>query len=246
MAIVAGDHRAIAEQRLAGEGRDHFGEHAEGRQDQDVDLRMSPGPDQVHEHHHVAAGFVGEEVKAEVAVEQQHRQRRREDGEGGDDQQVGGERRPAEHRHAHIGHAGRANLQDRGDEIDAGQQRADAGNLQRPQVIVDADAGRVGRARTAADTAASRCARTRRSTSEMLTSSAPVAVSQKLTELSVGKATSRTPSCKRHDEVHQPDHERHRDEEDHQRAVRREDLIVVLGRQVARRRGRRAPAASAS
>jgi hypothetical protein len=27
-------------------------------------------------------------------------------------------------------------------------------------------------------------------------SSAPVAVSQKLTELSVGKATSRTPSCK--------------------------------------------------
>ena len=32
-------------------------------------------------------------------------------------------------------------------------------------------------------------------TSEMLTSSAPVAVSQKPTELSVGKATSRTPSC---------------------------------------------------
>jgi hypothetical protein len=29
----------------------------------------------------------------------------------------------------------------------------------------------------------------------MLTSSAPVAVSQKPTELSVGKATSRTPSC---------------------------------------------------
>ena len=32
-------------------------------------------------------------------------------------------------------------------------------------------------------------------TSEILTSSAPVAVSQKPTELSVGKATSRTPSC---------------------------------------------------
>ena len=32
-------------------------------------------------------------------------------------------------------------------------------------------------------------------TSEMLTSSAPVAVSQKLVEFSVGKATSRTPSC---------------------------------------------------
>ena len=32
-------------------------------------------------------------------------------------------------------------------------------------------------------------------TSETLTSSAPVAVSQKPTELSVGNATSRTPSC---------------------------------------------------
>ena len=32
-------------------------------------------------------------------------------------------------------------------------------------------------------------------TSDMLTSSAPEAVSQKLTEFSTGKATSRTPSC---------------------------------------------------
>ena len=31
--------------------------------------------------------------------------------------------------------------------------------------------------------------------SDRLTSSTPVAVSQKLTELKVGKATSRTPSC---------------------------------------------------
>jgi hypothetical protein len=32
-------------------------------------------------------------------------------------------------------------------------------------------------------------------TSDILINSAPVAVSQKLTELSTGKATSRTPSC---------------------------------------------------
>ena len=32
--------------------------------------------------------------------------------------------------------------------------------------------------------------------SETLTSSTPAAVSQKLTELSTGKATSRTPSCR--------------------------------------------------
>jgi hypothetical protein len=54
-----GDHRAVAEQRLAGERRDHFREHAEGGQNEDVDLRMSPRPNEVHEHHHIAAGFIG-------------------------------------------------------------------------------------------------------------------------------------------------------------------------------------------
>ena len=138
-----GHHRAVAEQRLAGERRDHLGEDAERRQDEDVDLRMAPGPDQIDEHHHVAAGLVGEEMKAEVAVEHQHRERRGQDREGGDDQQIGGERGPAEHRHAHIAHARRAHFQDGGDEIDAGHQRADAGDLQRPEVIVDADAGQI-------------------------------------------------------------------------------------------------------
>jgi hypothetical protein len=137
---------------------------------------------------------VGEEVEAEIAVEQQHREGRGQDRKGRDDQQVGGQRGPAEHRHAHIGHAGRAHLQDGRDEVDAGQQRADAGDLQRPQVIVDADAGenrqlrqrRIGSQPVRANSP---------TTSETLTSSAPDAVSQKLTEFSVGKATSRTPSC---------------------------------------------------
>ena len=69
--------------------------------------------------------------------------------------------------------------------------------------------------------------------------SAPDAVSQKLTLFIVGKATSRTPSCKRHDEVHQADDERHGHEEDHDRAVRGEDLVVMLGRQIALRRSDR-------
>ena len=36
----------------------------------------------------------------------------------------------------------------------------------------------------------------------------------------------------RQDEVHEPDDERHGHEEDHDRAVRREDLIVMFGRQI--------------
>ncbi len=69
-----GDHRAVAEQRLAGEGRDDLGKDAERRQDQDVDLRMTPDPEQVHVHHRVAAGVDREEVEAEITVEQQHRE----------------------------------------------------------------------------------------------------------------------------------------------------------------------------
>ena len=134
-------HRAVAKYWLAGEGRDHFREDAEGRQNKDVDLRMAPDPDEVIEHHHIAAGLVGEEMEAEVAIEQQHRESRRQHREGRDDEQHRGQRRPAENRHAHIGHAGRVQLEDRRDEIDACQQRADAGDLQRPQIVVDAHSG---------------------------------------------------------------------------------------------------------
>src|SRR6476646_1913536 len=37
----------------------------------------------------------------------------------------------------------------------------------------------------------------------------------------------------RHDKVHEPDHERHRHEENHDGAMRREDLIEMLRRQIA-------------
>ena len=193
---------------------------------------MSPRPDQVHEHHHVAAGFVGEEMKAEVAVQQQHGQRRREDREGGDDQQVGGERRPAEHRHAHIGHAGCVHLQHRGDEVDAGQQGPDAGDLQRPEIIVDADAGRVGelgQRRIRQPAGARELAHDQRDVDEQRAGGGePEADRVERRKRHVANA-----ELQRHDEIHQPDHERHGDEEDHQRAVRREDLVVMLGRQIA-------------
>ena len=206
---------------------------------------MSPRPDQVHEHHHVAAGFVGEEVKAEVAVQQQHRQRRRQDREGGDDQQVGGERRPAEHRHAHIGHAGCVDLQDRRDEVDAGQQGPDAGDLQRPKIVVDADAGRVGelgQRRIRQPSGARELAHDQRNIDEQRAGGGePEADRVERRERHVADA-----ELQRHDEVHQPDHEGHRDEEDHQRAVGREDLVVVLGRQIALGAGTPAPAATAS
>ena len=64
-----GDHqRGVAVELLRREGGDHFGVDAEGRQDQDVDLRMAEQPEEVDVVHHVAAEIIREEVHPEVAV----------------------------------------------------------------------------------------------------------------------------------------------------------------------------------
>src|SRR5699024_8941429 len=67
-------HRGVPEQTLAGEGRDDFGEDTERRQNQDVNLRVTPCPEQVHVHHWVTTQFVREDVEVQVTVEGQERQ----------------------------------------------------------------------------------------------------------------------------------------------------------------------------
>ena len=48
-------HAEIAEDRLAAEGRDDLADHAEARQDHDVDLGVAEEPEQVLVKHRVAA-----------------------------------------------------------------------------------------------------------------------------------------------------------------------------------------------
>ncbi len=123
------DHRRIAEEPFAREGRGDFGEDAEQRQHEDIDLGMPPDPDQVHIHHRRPAEIVGEEVRADIAIEAEQNERRGQDREGGDDQDVRAERGPGEDGHLHQPHARRAQLQDRDDQVDARQGGADAGYL---------------------------------------------------------------------------------------------------------------------
>ena len=130
---------------------------------------------------------------------------------------------------------GRADLEDGGDEIDAGKQRPDAGYLQRDKIIIDPDTrrefllaerreGQPARPRELADEQADvDQQRARRGQ--------PEADIVHRREGDVANA-----ELQRHDEVHQADDERHRHEEDHDRAVRGEDLVVMLGRQIALRR----------
>jgi hypothetical protein len=100
---------------------------------------VTPCPEQIDIHHLVAAGVIGKEMHAEITVEQQHQESRGQYWKCSDNQQVGGEAGPAEYRHAEIDHPRRAQFEDRGHEIDAREQRADARDLQCPQVVIDTD-----------------------------------------------------------------------------------------------------------
>jgi ribosomal protein S8E len=215
----------------------HLREDAERRQDQDVNLGVAPDPEQVHIHHRVAARIEREEVEAEIAVEQEHGERRREHRKDGDDHQARRERGPAEDWHAHQAHAGRPHLEDRRDEVDSRQQRANAGDLQRPKVVVDAYAGRelqFGERRIGHPAGLRELADHKRNIDEQHARGGQPEAHR----VECRKGNVAHPELQRHDVVDQPDHQRHRDEEDHDRAVRRENLVVVLGRQIALRAAR--------
>ena len=117
------DHRGVAEQFLAGEGRNHLREDTERRQDEDVHLGVTPGPEQVDVHHGVAAKLVGEKMHVQIAVQTQQRQSGGQNREGRNDQDVGEGAGPGEDRHFHQRHARRAHLEYGHQEVDAGQQR---------------------------------------------------------------------------------------------------------------------------
>ena len=143
-------------------------------------------------------------------------------------------RRPAEHRHAHISHARCPRFEDRRDEIDAGQQGADAGDLQRPEVVVDADAGRelqLTQRRIRDPTGLCELADCQRDVrQEDARSSQPERHRIQRRKRHIADA-----ELQRDHEIHQADHERHRHEEDHDRAMRREDLVEMLRRQISLR-----------
>ena len=199
---------------------------------------MAPDPDEVHVHHRIAAEIVGEEVGADVAVERQQRQHRRQHRERGDDQHVRAQRGPGEDRHFHQRHARRAHLDDGREQVHAGQQRSDAGDLQRPDVVVDADVRTVldaGKRRIREPARARELADEQRDHDQHRAGHRhPEAEVVEERECDVARA-----DLQRHDVVHQARDQRHGHEEDHDHAVRGEDLVVVMGVEIALRAAER-------
>ncbi len=137
------DHGYITEQPFAGEGGHHLGINPKSRQNDDVNLGMPPGPEEVGIHHHVAAEVVGKKMHPQITIQGYHAKSDRQHRKGPDHENIGAQRRPAKQRHSHKLHAGSAHFQDSDEKIDAGHGRADAGDLEGPNPIVHPGGGTI-------------------------------------------------------------------------------------------------------
>ena len=85
-------HEAVAEQRLAAEHRQHLGDDAERREDEDVHLGVTEDPEQVLPQQRVGTGTDVEERRTELALEHQQEQRHRDDRDREQQQELHDER----------------------------------------------------------------------------------------------------------------------------------------------------------
>ena len=113
-------HRCVTKQTLGTERRNHFREHTENRQNQNINFRVAPDPDQVHVHHGAAAQIIREEVGTEQTVNRQHCQYCCQNRECSNNQNVCAQCCPCENRHFHHVHARRTHLNDGDNQIHAG------------------------------------------------------------------------------------------------------------------------------
>ena len=135
------DHDRIAEQRLAGESGQHFGDNAHRRQNQDIDLRVTEHPEQMLPHNGIAAALRDEKVGAEVAVEGQLDQSHGDDRKSQHQQHRSHQGHPDEQGHPHQAHPRRPHIDDGNDEVKGGGQGGYAQHLQAQGPIVQAGVG---------------------------------------------------------------------------------------------------------
>ena len=135
------DQGSIAEQRFPGESGGHLRKDSEGRQDNDINLGVAPGPEEVGIHHHVAAQAVSEKMHPQVAVQGDQGEIHRQHWKGPNHEDVGTQRRPDKQRHLHELHTGSARFQDSDQKIDTGEGGADPRYLEGPDPIIHPGAG---------------------------------------------------------------------------------------------------------
>ncbi len=124
-------NRRIAEDALAAEGRNHFGDHAHAGQNHDVDGGMRVEPEQVLEQKRIAALGRIEDADADRALQNDQHEGDGQHRRAQHHQDAGRIVRPHKQRQPEPGHARRAHLVDGDDEIQARKDGAESGNEDR-------------------------------------------------------------------------------------------------------------------
>ena len=110
-------HRCITEQLFTGEGWDDCRHYSKRRQNHDVYLGVTEEPENMLIKNRVTANRCVKEACAEVTVCQDHCDRSRQDRHHSNEQISGDQPCPAKQRHLHQGHARRAHVQNRHNDV---------------------------------------------------------------------------------------------------------------------------------
>ena len=223
------DQGLVAEDRLAAEDREDLGDDAEERQRDDVDLGVAEEPEQVLPEDDAAVGRDRRCAHRSTRSAPAARSAAASTGKAIRTRMRGDQGVPGEDRHAPHRHARGAHRDDRGDEVDGTEDRAEAGEAEAEDPEVTADAGRERRRSTAAGRRTSR------------TTAAPCGVRKPAT--AIRRAEEEEPEgegvqtrerdvgrtdLQRHDHVGEAGEQRRREHQQHDRAVHREQLVVLL------------------
>ena len=207
------------------EDRQDLAHHAHRREDDDVDLRVAEEPEEVLPEDRVASGVGVEEAAAVVAVDEERDHAGRQDRRGEQDQGGGDEHRPDQDRHPEEGHPRRPHLEDGGDEVDRSEDRGGPDQEQADEPQVGPDAARVGPAAQGGVEGPALGGRTAEQVAgedqQAAEGQEPEAEGVDAREGHVGRA-----DLERHDVVREAGEDRHHEQEDHDRAVHREGLVV--------------------
>ncbi len=119
------EHDLVAEELLAGEGRDDVDHDADGRQQHHVDLGVPEEPEEVLPEDRVTAPRRVVEARADRLVEEEHHRAGDERPHREHEEDAGDDDHPDDHGDVVGLHPGRAGVHQRRDEVDAPQQEGD-------------------------------------------------------------------------------------------------------------------------
>ena len=231
-------HERVAEDRLAGEHRDDLRHDAEGRAGSGC---TPPGARRSRTGAPTAAGRRPACTLKKLASNSRSKVSRNSateiTGMANTQQHLRDQAHPGEHRHLHQRHARRPHVEHGDHQVDAADERGDAGDLQADGVEVHAVARARRSRRCWGRRRTSRRRRRRRGTTTVLRKIPPKRNVQKLERVEPREGDVTGADLQRDQVVHERRAHRHDDQEDHRDAVHREDLVVERRPRAASGRG---------